>query len=342
MPALALIGHLESAEAYRQLLSGLRGDDLPPLGLSELESVRGITLRARYIDVGLLPDLRVNARAALRRVASACAEAEAAGARLAVLGGFTSIAARCGRLPLFSGGLALTTGATLTAAVITEQVAALLGDLRGVTLTVVGAAGEVGSGVSRLLHARGARLLLVGRKRRPIEDLAAELAGSRASAWTSAASISDVVVLVASAVGSISLEGVPAGSVIFDAGHPPNAVAAVGRRQYALAGRVVHELAPEPELPALVAHRYAPGETHACLAEGVTRAYEGRFEDASMSERRPLAERAAELLALAARHGLRPAPLGLRSAAAPALPTAPWSKVKLCPGSSAGRAGAGG
>jgi predicted amino acid dehydrogenase len=326
-PSLALIGHLETAEAYRDLLNYVRGGDLPQLPLEEIEpllratdpmplcdltlrSMRGAAVSARYIDVGLLPDPQTGLREAMARIRMAAREAGAAGARLGVLGGFTSIVGQLAGADLHHDfGLPFTTGNTLAAAVIAEQVASLAPNLEGSRVTVVGAGGDVGSGLSRILHARGVRLLLVGRTPRPLENLATELKGARPLSWPDASSRSEITVLVASAAaGSIPLDTVPPQAFVLDAGHPPNAQLD-GHPNYAVAGRVTHAVAPECDLPALLSARYATSESHACLAEGVVLAFEERWEPFSSGRGRIVPKRAEEILGLAAGHGIRPASL---------------------------------
>jgi predicted amino acid dehydrogenase len=284
---------------------------MDPLPVADVtfRSIRGPVVRARYIDVGLLPEAHGGLRRAIARVLLAVEEARALGARLGVLGGFTSIVGEWARADLGRDrGFALTTGNSLTAAVIAEQTAALASHLGNVTVTVVGAGGDVGSGLSRILHSRGARLRLVGRTSRPVERLAAELPGARALSWHDATASCELVVLVASAsAGSLPLERLPPCAVVLDAGHPPNREPD-GRVAYALAGRVQHAVSPECDLPAL-ATRYAAAETHACLAEGVALAFAGRWESFSRGRGRIHPAGGDEILALAEAHGIRPASL---------------------------------
>jgi fatty aldehyde-generating acyl-ACP reductase len=333
-PTLAIVGHLESLEAYRSALEAARGAGLPPVGLEAvrsalahmdatplcdfvLRSPRGIERRARYIDIGLVIEPGWSAvRGALARVRRACAEARDCGARLGALGGFSSIVAEHERADLEQEfGIPFTTGNTLTAATIAAQVLALDpgGEAR---VTVVGAAGDVGSGVCRLLSPRATPLTLVGRSQRPLEALAAELGTARVCSWEDAAGATEIAVLVASAgIGELRLNALAASAVVLDGGHPPNAEAVPGVR-YALAGRVVFETPPECDLPVILSDRYPPGQGHACVAEGVVLALEGRFESFSCGRGHIRRERAAEILRLAERHGVRPAPFCLRSGAA--------------------------
>jgi fatty aldehyde-generating acyl-ACP reductase len=328
-PEIALLGHLESIEAYCDLLGAARGRDLPPLRPERLEPVlqrggpmpicdlrlrspRDVAVTARYIDIAFLGAwLRVVDT--LSKVRAGCIEAVRSGARIAALGGFTSILGeRHGVDASSEYGIAFTTGNTLTAAVIADQVRGLAGGARGATIAVIGAGGDVGSGVSRLLHARGHRLLLVGRTGAALQSMAAELVEAEVATWEAAAPRADVVVLVASAThGELSLDLVRRDAWVLDAGHPPNARVPAGR--YARAGRVVHALLPESDFPELLSLQYGPGESHACLAEAEVLAFEGRWESFSGRRGRIRPTQADEILALAARHGITPAPLRFAS-----------------------------
>jgi predicted amino acid dehydrogenase len=330
-PALALVGHLASVDQYRVFLSQVRGADLPPLTDDRiapllrhldpmpvcdfvLRSPAGVTVPGRYVDAFLMVDAHWQPATAVGRVQAACAVAARTGARLVTLGGFTSIVGESARLdPSREFGVPFTTGNTLTAAVVAEQVlSAAEGDSRR-SVTVVGAGGDVGSGVCRILYSRGLRPTLVGRKPAPLAALAAELPGTVVRSWDGAAPRSDIIVLVSSATaGAVSLEHVPDAVVVLDAGHPPNAASEPGVR-YARAGKVRFSCPLETDLPAVLCH-YTRDEVHACLAEGMTLALEHRWEAYSAGRGGITPARAAEILGLAARHGIQPAPLGWEAA----------------------------
>lgn len=334
-PVAAAIGHLESAEAYRDFLSATRGPGLPPASLEQIDrlvrrlqpmpvcnlvvrSPTGAVITAVYIDAFLLADAKwglAAAAEAVTRVQSAYRTAAQSGVRLVALGGFSSIVGEFAKLnPSRDHGIAFTTGNALTAAVIAEQVLEGL-DGAATTVTVVGAAGDVGSGLCRILHSRGLRLRLVGRRPGPLEALAAKLPGATVRHWDDAAPESDVVVLVSSAShGGVPLDRVPASALVLDAGHPPNAAAPSARGpRYARAGRVRLHHPLESDLPEFI-DCYSRGELHACLAEGMALALEARFESYSSGRGGITPERAADILAIAARHGIEPAPLRFRPA----------------------------
>lgn len=324
-PEVAFLGHLESIEAYCELLGAARGSDLPPLRPERLapvlqrgepmpicdlrlRSVSGRSVTARYIDIGFLGEW-LRTVDTLGKVRAGCAEAARSGARIAALGGFTSILGeRHGIDPSREFGIAFTTGNTLTAAVIAEQVRALGGAKDLPVVAVIGAGGDVGSGLCRILSARGYALLLVGRTAAPVERLASELGGAETTTLTAALRRADVTVFVAStAARELSLDEVQPEAWLLDAGHPANAHAR-GER-YARAGRVSHALAPESDLPELLQLQYRQGEAHACLAEAEVLAFDGRYEPFSAGRGRITPGRCAEILALAERHGITPAPL---------------------------------
>lgn len=325
-PAAAFIGHQASAADYLDLFRSARGADLPPLRGDQitallrhldpmpicdlmLRSPVGTVVKACYLDAFLLVDEQWQPAKAVHRVQAACYEAARTGARLVTLGGFSSIVGESARFdPSRQFGIPFTTGNTLTAGIIAEQAVISAAGSERCRITVVGAGGDVGSGVCRILHARGFCPTLVGRRPRPLTALAAELPGTAVQSWTEAAQQSDVVVLVSSAArGGVPLEDVASSCVVLDAGHPPNANPGSHAR-YARSGRVALSCALETDLPALL-QGYAQGELHACLAEGMVLALEGRWEAYSVGRGRITPSRAAEILGLADRHGILPAPL---------------------------------
>jgi fatty aldehyde-generating acyl-ACP reductase len=318
---VALIGHLESTPDYAKLLtelrSGVRPDEAALPGLLRhlepapvcdvrLASTRGDRILAQYIDLFLVADTSFNAASARGKLERACREARATGARVAALGGFASIVGERDADLAVAYGLAFTTGNTLTAATLATQIASIAEE--DMTVTVVGAAGDVGSGLCRLLGRCGQRLILVGRSPKPLASLAAELGGLETSSMEAALPRTDILVLVASApLGAVSLAGLPSHARVVDAGHPRNASAT--RLPYARGGRVRHAVLPSSELPIVLRFEGPPGESHACLAEACVLAYESCFEACSVGRGRITVAAADAMLALAARHGVTPAPL---------------------------------
>lgn len=321
---VALIGHLESTAEYTALLHELRAgrtsapDELAPL-LRHLQpapvcdvrvtSTRGTLCTARYIDMFLSVDDSFHPASARRKLERACSEARKTGARIAALGGFASIVGERDADLAAQHGLAFTTGNTLTAGVLAAQVASSAA--RDAAITIVGAAGDVGSALSRVLHARGHRLMLVGRSPKPLASLAAELPGTEVNTLESALPCTDVLVLVASApIGAVGLAGLPPHARVIDAGHPRNAEAT--GHAYARGGRVRHAVLPSSDLPIILRFEGPPGESHACLAEACVLAYDDRLDACSVGRGRISVAAVAEMIERAERHGVTPAPLRWR------------------------------
>src|SRR6266852_4916129 len=200
----ALIGHQESWRAAADVLAVLRGpehtplpDDeikdilpwIPPRAVCHVEvgSITGAKARGLYIDSFIPPD-RLEAAYVhdnLARVRGAAACAIKVGAKIASLGGFSSILIE-GDLDLLKmdqlperHGTVFTTGNTLTVGFIVQgiqQMCALEGrNIRTSTLLIVGATGDLGSGCARCLAPIVKRVLLSARNVERLRRLAAEL-----------------------------------------------------------------------------------------------------------------------------------------------------------------------
>jgi predicted amino acid dehydrogenase len=325
MPDVGFIGHLGSAAAYRAFFEAARGPDLPalqpedvarllphlePMPVSDavIRTPGGREVRGRYFDLFFLMEGTLQVKSGLRRVRAACAQARSAGVRIGALGGFSSILGEMARADLSRElGVPFTTGNALTAATVAAQVAAAVPP--DAVVTVVGAAGDVGTGVCRLLARAGRRLVLVGRNPVPLERLCLELPTTRQSSWEDAAPQVEVAVLLASATeGAIPLDRLPIGAIVLDGGHPANARPSA-HISYAYAGRMVLDLTVD--MPAAVEQHCHPGELPACLAEAAVLALEERFEPYSTGRGHIHPDQAASILAMAARHGIMPAPLRL-------------------------------
>jgi predicted amino acid dehydrogenase len=248
----ALIGHQESWKAAADVLAVLRGSEraripddeikgifpwIPPRVVCHVEvgSVNGAKARGVYIDSFISPD-RLDAADVhdnLARVRAAAASAIKAGARIVSLGGFSSILieGNFDRLPERRDTV-FTTGNTLTVGFIVQgikKMCALEGrDLRGSTLLVVGASGDVGSGCARCLAPFVRRLQLHARNEGRLRSLAAELEADGveveiATDLRRLSTAADLVICAASlASPSLLLDRVATNAIVCDAGYPKN------------------------------------------------------------------------------------------------------------------------
>ena len=342
VPLFATIGHQENWDQVAAIVRALRPSSLAPLTETELreivpwipprtvsrlwvaaspssEPVAGI-----YVDTFITPEelARRPGPLVLAKVRDGIRAAEREGARVATLGGFTSILLEAMSSPP-TGNLALTTGNTLTAALIVrgvERAAQLLGrPLDQESLLVIGATGDVGSACARYLAGKTRRLLLAARNQNRLADEAARLQRS-GPVFAS----TDVPELLAEATMIIAAASAPAPLfaldachpevIICDAGYPKNIQVLTGnagrRRIFAggmgtLAGGIRSEDGILEKF-----YRFPSGHTgHGCMLEGVVLAITGRFEAFSTGRGRITPARVDEMWRLAGLSGVSLAPL---------------------------------
>jgi fatty aldehyde-generating acyl-ACP reductase len=138
--------------------------DFSRLGLGGIESVD-----ATLIMVPFLPEMRdISIRRVVGKIDAALGIAAEAGCTIAALGGFTSIVLQ-GQEGDFSRrhGLRITSGNTLTAAIIlrsVEEVARAFDfDLAETSVAIIGASGDIGSACMGYLRTRVKRIYATGR-----------------------------------------------------------------------------------------------------------------------------------------------------------------------------------
>jgi predicted amino acid dehydrogenase len=336
-----LIGHQESWKAASDVLALLRGPKyepipdeevpkifpwIPPRAVCRIEarSVLGTKVDGIYIDSFIPPDqldsryLREN----IGRVRDAAACANRSGARIVSLGGFSSILIE-GKVDRLSEQTctAFTTGNSLTVAFIVqgiERMCALEGrELCSATLLIVGATGDVGSGVARCLAPRVKRILLHARNQERLQILAENLNEAGASAeilsnLCQTSGLADLVVCAASLSSpSLLLDHIASSSIVCDAGYPKNLSRALrGAKVFAGGlGQVTAGMTFEPDIRSILYDHPAPHVLHGCLLEGIALALDGRLESFSQGRGLITAERVKEIETIAARHGIYLAPL---------------------------------
>jgi predicted amino acid dehydrogenase len=339
----ALIGHQESCRAAADVLAALRGPKYPPLPDDETKdilpwippravchvevaSIAGAKARGIYIDSFIPPD-RLDAaylHENLARVRAAAAYAIKSDAKIASLGGFSSILieGNFDQLPQRRNTV-FTTGNTLTVGFIIQGVkkmCALDGrNLRRSTLLIVGATGDVGSGCARCLAPQVRRVLLCARNVERLHRLAAELAaeGVQVEIATDLARLSaeaDIVICAASlAQPSLLLGRVAPHAIVCDAGYPknlsPTAQMPGVKVFFGGLGQICGGMSFVPDFDGILNRHPFPDVAHGCLLEGVALALDGRFEPFSQGRGFITPERVHEIEAVAALHGIYLAPL---------------------------------
>ena len=339
----ALIGHQESWRAAADVLAVLRGPQhtplpdeeikdilpwIPPRAVCHVEigSIGGTKARGLYIDSFIPPD-RLEAAYVhenIARVRGAAAYAIKAGAKIASLGGFSSILieGNFDQLPERHDTV-FTTGNTLTVGFIVQGIKKMCAledrNLRRSTLLIVGATGDVGSGCARCLAPFVGRVLLSARNVERLRRLAAELEAHGVQVEIAIdlqrfSAEADLVICAASlASPSLLLGRITPHAIVCDAGYPknlsPSAEMPDAKVFFGGLGQITGGMTFVPDFCGILNRHPFPDVVHGCLLEGMALALEDRFEPFSQGRGFITPERVEEIEAIAARHGIYLAPL---------------------------------
>ena len=340
-PRFAALGHQESWDRVAALVCEFRGPALEPLTREQLRQVMGwipprtvsrISVAATsdsaatpgiYVDTFITPDELATrpTQRVLAKVRDGIAAARREGVQLVTLGGFTSILLESmGLKP--DAGIALTTGNTLTAALIVrgiEHAAARLGrHLDEEDLLIVGATGDIGSACARCFNGRVRRLLLTARNAERLER-EADVLRNRGRVETSTDLLgllgqATMIIAVTSAFEPcFSLDACTPDAVVCDAGYPKNirvAAGASGRQRVFWGGMGVLGGGLR-SVDGIIEKLYrfpAQNVAHGCVLEGAVLAMAGRFEAFSAGRGRITPARVEEMWKLASDYGVTLAP----------------------------------
>lgn len=340
MPDFAALGHQENWQQTLALVQGLRPQVLAPLTLEELKSIvpwipprvvsrfrvagngREAGLSGVYIDTFITCEQLAGrpSRPMLQAVRDGLAVAEREGARIATLGGFTSILFESDRLSP-PASLAVTTGNSLTAALIVrglQRALRLLGrSLDEEDVLVIGASGDVGSACARWLSGRVRHLTLVARNADRLQREAELLSSAGPTSWSTdlLGSLGEASLVIAAASASLAFD--PAScrpdAIICDAGYPKNMMspsqAGGARLFWGGMGRMAGGFQSEDGLLELFYDFPASGVAHGCILEGAVLALAGRFEAYSRGRGQIQPGQVDAIWDLARRHGVGVAPL---------------------------------
>jgi fatty aldehyde-generating acyl-ACP reductase len=341
-PKFAALGHQESWDQIAAIVRELRTPALEPLSNAQLREVvpwipprtisrvsvaaaRGATtVPGIYIDTFITPEelaLRPTRRV-LGKVRDAILAAQREGALLVTLGGFTSILLESMAIESHAG-LALTTGNTLTAALIVrgiERAARLLGRrLDEEDLLVIGATGDVGSACARCFKGRMRRLLLAARGRERLEREAELLSdGGPVEASTDVLELLGKATMVIAAASATEpcfvLNACSPDTVVCDAGYPKNIRVTPGdtgrwRVFWGGMGVLAGGLRSDDGMLEQFYRFPVADAAHGCMLEGAVLAIAGRFEPFSAGRGRITPERVEEMWRLAGTCGVSLAPL---------------------------------
>jgi fatty aldehyde-generating acyl-ACP reductase len=292
----------------------------PPVYLSEIEgitsSATGREIKGWLIACPFTPRQMVELPEGrvYRKIVQTGRMAEQLGAQILGLGAFTSVVGDAGVSIADRLAVPVTTGDSYTVAVAVEAIkhaAELMNiPLQNATAAVVGATGAIGQVCAELLADDVARLVLIGRRADPLEELRDRLkVRARGeiliSTDMSLLSESQLILTVTSAVHTvIHPEHLRPGSVICDVARPRDVSAMVAAARddiFVIDGGMV-------DVPGPVDFHFnfgfPPGKAYACMAETMALALEGRFEDYTLGKHITRA-RVDEISAIARKHGFR-------------------------------------
>jgi predicted amino acid dehydrogenase len=191
--------------------------------------------------------------------------------------------------------------------------------LSDISVLVVGASGDVGSGCARCLAPQVKRLLLCARNPDRLRRFAAEFScmNGRIEADTDLLRLTaqaDVVVCAASAPNPIDmLEALPPEAIVCDAGYPKNLRLGLAPSGHTIffggLGQASGGIQLDPDLLGVIYPYPIPNIGHGCLLEGIALAMEKRFEPFSQGRGRITPQRVEEIWQIALKHGIGLPPL---------------------------------
>jgi predicted amino acid dehydrogenase len=247
----------------------------------------------------------------ISRIIQAAKVAQDLGAGIVGLGAYTSVVGDAGISVAKAVDIAVTTGNTYTVATALEATCKAV-ELMGlkpeeITAAVVGATGSIGSTCAKILADEYPRLILIGRDKVRLEQLADELRPRVEVEYSqdinSALGRADVVITVTSSVEAvIHPEALKSGSIVCDVARPRDVSVQVAKTRpdvLVIEGGVV-------KVPGEVDFRlnfgFPSGTSYACMAETIILALEGRYEPFSLGRTLEVAK-VKEISALAKKHG---------------------------------------
>ena len=292
----------------------------PPVYISEIEGITsqatGKQVKGWFIACPYTPRrmLELPERTVYRKIIETGHSAERLGAQILGLGAFTSVVGDAGITVAKALDIPVTTGDSYTVAIAVQAIheAARRMDiqLKQATAAVVGATGTIGSICAELLADDVAELILIGRREQALVALCDRLQGPGRAVLHTSTHVDDIararlILTVTNAVHEvIHPEQLQPGSVVCDVARPRDVsvmVAATRNDILVIDGGMV-------DVPGSVDFHFnfgfPPGKAYACMAETMTLALEGRFEDYTLGKV-ITRQRVDEIAALSAKHGFR-------------------------------------
>jgi len=310
-----LLGRLLT-EREIDLLSTL----FPPVYLSEITGItsaaNGKQIKGWLVACPYTPRrmLELPERTVYGKIVQTGRMAEALGAQILGLGAYTSVVGDAGLTIARELAVPVTTGDAFTVSVAVQAVCAAA-DAMGIALhnataAVVGATGAIGRVCSELLVGQVGGLILIANDLTKLEVLRERLRREARSpvlvgTTTDMLAQADLILTVTSALNAvIQPADLRPGSIICDVARPRDVSAMVVQARddiLVIDGGMVNVPGP---VDFHFNFGFPPGKAYACMAETMTLALEGRFEDYTVGKEISL-QRVNEIATLAYKHGFR-------------------------------------
>jgi len=309
---------------------------IPPRPLFELNvvSARGRTVKGVYIDTFIppvSPDPSGQSKqpgsshvfSHLQKVKEACDSAASLGAPIVALGGLTSILLEANAASFQQiGNSTFTTGNTLTAAFIVRGVESacrqLAQPLSKARLLIIGSTGDIGSACVRYFSGKVSTILLHARQPGPLRTQALALLANGQPAIYSTR-LEDLLPtadkVISAASSSVRLPSfclLPKHAIVCDAGYPKNLDRDFTGGAWLFSGglgQVTHGFTTDPAYYKDLYDWHLPKLAHGCLLEAVVLAMEKQPVAFSSGRGNITVDAMENILQLADRHGIRPAPI---------------------------------
>ncbi len=339
----AAIGHQDNWDQVVQFINAVRDPTLSTLGIEQIQeifawipprvifrviarSIQANTVaQGVYIETFIPPEQLASPQLSgmLRKVKQAAACAERIGARVASLGGFTSIVLEGNTNLLASEGItAFTTGNTLTSVLIAkgvEKACAIHGlDLQHCQLLIIGSTGDIGSACTRYFTGKVQTLLLNARKVKGLTEQGQAIVneGQACEYSTDLSQLlprADVVISVASTAAPLfNMDQCMPHTLICDAGYPKNILAEHQlqweRIWHGGMGQVQGGFHFEPKEASSFYQFPLPNIGHGCVLESMLLAWENLYESFSSGRGLITPQRIELMWSIAQKHGIQVSP----------------------------------
>ncbi len=296
---------------------------LPPIQYAQIGPVTGLTgstVQGSALLCPLMPRHFVSlpSDTVKQKIRDAIALGRRLGAKIVGLGGLTSVCCDEGR-EVADCGVAITSGNTLTAALAIKgimQAADLLNlDLKNARLAVIGATGDIGSAVTRVLAPKVEETIIAARNQDRLNEFADELSGGGASRISivkfprEAVQGADIIFSATSAVTTVlDATSLLPGAIVCDVAIPHD----ISREVRTLRDDILvfdggvatftplESLANNSRWNSLFPN---PTQIYGCLAETMVLALDGRYENFSIGRGGITENRISEMWDIAVKHG---------------------------------------